>query len=52
MNPDFKRNKQRLLQAPQKLMNKTFFKFMFSFVAVIAGVLLLILMIGVGSDVQ
>ena len=41
---------QRLLQPPQKIINKTFYRFLFSFVAVIAGVLLFILVLGVGTD--
>ncbi len=36
----------------QKLLNKTFYKFLFSFIAVIAGVLLFVLVLGVGSGVQ
>ena len=43
---------QKPLTYPEKLTNKTFFRFMFSFVAVIAGVLLLILVLGVGSEIQ
>ncbi|MCA9355696.1 hypothetical protein KC865_04120 [Candidatus Kaiserbacteria bacterium] len=33
----------------QKILNKTFYRFFFSFIAVIAGVLLLILVVGVGG---
>jgi hypothetical protein len=41
---------QKQLPAPaQKLFNKTFYRFLFSFVAVIASVLLLILVLGVGG---
>jgi len=42
----------KIPEASMKLVNKTFFRFMFSFVAVIAGVLLLILVLGVGGDIQ
>lgn len=42
---------QRMVMPP-KILNKTFYQFLFSFVAVIAGVLLLILVLGVGSGVQ
>jgi len=34
-----------------KLLNNTFYRFLFSFIAVIAGVLGLILIIGIGSGV-
>lgn len=37
--------------AEQKLANKTFYRFVFSFIAVIAGVLFFILVLGVGSEV-
>jgi hypothetical protein len=36
----------------RKLTNKSFYRFVFSFIAVIAGVLLLILVLGVSGDVQ
>lgn len=36
----------------QKLANKTFYRFVFSFIAVIASVLLLILVLGAESGVQ
>ena len=36
---------------PEKLMNKTFYRFFFSFVAVIAGTLLFILILGIGAEV-
>lgn len=36
----------------QKLTNKTFYRFVFSFIAVIAGVLFLVLALGVGGGVQ
>lgn len=35
----------------QKLLNKTFYRFLFSFIAVIAGVLFFILVLGVGNEV-
>jgi hypothetical protein len=35
----------------QKLTNKTFYRFVFSFVAVIAGVLFFVLVLGMGSEV-
>ncbi|MBP9843137.1 MAG: hypothetical protein KBC62_03990 [Candidatus Pacebacteria bacterium] len=43
---------QRLQElVEQKLLNKTFYRFVFSFIAVIAGVLFFILVLGVGSEV-
>jgi len=36
----------------QKIFNKTFFRFLFSFVAVVAGVLLFILVLSAGGGVQ
>ena len=38
-------------KVPKKVLNKNFYRFAFSFVAVVAGVLVLILLIGVGVDV-
>lgn len=35
----------------EKLLNKSFYRFFFSFVAVIAGVLFFILILGIGSGV-
>ncbi|MCD5381350.1 MAG: hypothetical protein LR008_02125 [Candidatus Pacebacteria bacterium] len=51
MNPKQKTEKL-LLGAPKKIVNKTFYQFLFSFIAVVAGVLLFILVLGVGSGVQ
>jgi len=34
----------------EKLANKTFYRFLFSFIAVVAGVLLFILLIGTGGE--
>lgn len=50
MNPLSPKNIKQIVEEPQKLMNKTFYKFLFSFVAVIAGVLLFILVLGVGTN--
>jgi hypothetical protein len=36
---------------PSKVFNKNFYRFAFSFVAVLAGMLALILLIGVGAEV-
>ena len=36
---------------PKRVFNKNFYRFAFSFVAVVAGVLVVILIIGVGVDV-
>ncbi|MCB9818073.1 hypothetical protein H6787_01145 [Candidatus Nomurabacteria bacterium] len=47
MNPN-----SRVSRVKEKLMNKSFYRFLFSFIAVIAGVLLFILVVGVGSGVQ
>lgn len=44
-------NDKRTLPLMGKLFNKTFYRFLFSFIAVIAGVLMLILVLGVGSEV-
>ena len=41
----------KLKSYPAKVFNKNFYRFAFSFVAVVAGVLVLILLIGVGADV-
>ncbi len=38
-----------LLPPPRKLLNKSFYRFLFSFIAVIAGVLLFILVLGIGD---
>lgn len=43
---------KRVVAPPKKMANKTFYQFLFSFVAVVAGVLLFILVLGVGSGVQ
>ncbi len=43
---------RRAIERPFKILNKTFYKFLFSFIAVVAGVLLFILMLGVSSGVQ
>jgi hypothetical protein len=37
------------LKVRQTIFNKSFFRFVFSFVAVVAGVLMFILVVGVGS---
>ncbi|MCA9360685.1 hypothetical protein H6785_01055 [Candidatus Nomurabacteria bacterium] len=47
MNP-----KARLRRIKENALNKSFYRFVFSFIAVIAGVLLFILIVGVGSGVQ
>lgn len=49
MNPDTPKFKRLLLKAPQKIVNKTFYRFLFSFVAVVSGVLLFILVLGAGA---
>jgi hypothetical protein len=36
---------------PTKIFNKNFYRFAFSFVAVVAGMLVLILIMGVGANV-
>ena len=36
----------------QRLLNKSFYKFLSSFIAVVVGTLLLILVLGIGSNVQ
>jgi hypothetical protein len=41
----------KLKPYPKKVFNKNFYRFAFSFVAVVAGVLVLILLIGVGAEV-
>jgi hypothetical protein len=38
--------------APRKILNKTFYRFLFSFIAVIAGVLMFIIVLGVGSGLE
>jgi hypothetical protein len=43
---------QKVSRLPEKVLNKTFYRFLFSFVAVIAGTLLFILFLGVGSGLQ
>jgi hypothetical protein len=50
MNPLSPNNIKQVVAEPQKLLNKTFYKFLFSFAAVIAVVLLFILVLGVGSS--
>jgi hypothetical protein len=37
-------------QLPAKLLNKTFYRFLFSFIAVLAGTLLFILVLGMSSS--
>ena len=45
MHPRFSRVKE----IPQRILNKNFYRFLFSFIAVIAGVLLFVLVLGIGS---
>lgn len=40
-----------LYKKEEKLLNKTFYRFLFSFITVIAGVLFFILVLGVGGKV-
>jgi hypothetical protein len=40
---------QKFVVPNKKILNKTFFHFVFSFVAVVAGVLLFILVLGISS---
>jgi cell division protein FtsW (lipid II flippase) len=42
---------EKILRLFSKYANKTFYRFVFSFIAVIAGVLFLILVLGAGSEV-
>jgi len=37
---------------PERILNKNFYRFLFSFIAVVAGVLLFIVVLGVGSGIQ
>jgi len=52
MNPPSPKIPKRPIPQSQNLLNKTFYRFFFSFIAVIAGVLLFILVLGVGGGVQ
>jgi hypothetical protein len=53
MNPHHDRlARMRQQLRPQKLLNKSFYRFAFSFVAVVAGVLLFILVLGASNGVQ
>lgn len=36
----------------ERIVNKTFYRFVFSFIAVIAGVLFFILVVGIGGGIQ
>lgn len=42
----------QLKNLPKKILNNNFYRFLFSFIAVIAGVLLFVLVLGVGGGVQ
>lgn len=45
--------KQQVNRGSQKILNKSFYRFVFSFIAVVTGVLLFILVLGIGNvDVQ
>jgi hypothetical protein len=46
MNYEFK-DKKTIVGKPESLFNKTFYQFLFSFIAVIAGVLVFVLVLGV-----
>lgn len=43
---------RKMRQEPQTVFNKTFFRFVFSFAAVVAGVLALVLVLGVSAGLQ
>ena len=46
-NQNQSKNKRTIQEKPHSLFNKTFYQFLFSFIAVIAGVLVFVLVLGV-----